>query len=125
MIEYKYKLEPYKGLKTRYPCPNCGHNKSYTRYIETDSGEHLAEHVGRCNRESNCGYHYPPKQYFSDNIHLKKKLAETQQPKRRYQIRLLYLIYHPNYLKEVSRIMKKTISHYIFRSFSEKKLPIN
>lgn len=70
MTEYKYKLEPYKGIKTRYTCPICGLNKSFTRYIATDSGEHLADHVGRCNRESNCGYHYPPKQYFSDNIHL-------------------------------------------------------
>ena len=28
---------------------------------------HLADHVGRCNREVNCGYHYTPKQYFADN----------------------------------------------------------
>lgn len=74
MTEYKYKLEPYKGIKTRYTCPICEHNKSFVRYIETDSGEHLADHVGRCNRESNCGYHYPPKQYFSDNIHLHREI---------------------------------------------------
>ncbi len=37
------------------------------RYIDTDTGEHLADHVGRCNREDKCGYHYKPRDYFRDN----------------------------------------------------------
>lgn len=68
MNEHKYILEPYKGMNTRYHCPQCQQrDKTFTRYINTATGEHLADHVGRCNRESSCGYHYTPKQYFQDN----------------------------------------------------------
>jgi len=67
MIEYKYILEPYKGIITRYSCPNCGTHKAFSQYIDSDTGEHISPNVGRCNRESSCGYHYTPKQYFQDN----------------------------------------------------------
>lgn len=66
---HRYILEPYKGMNTRYRCPalNCGKDKTFSRYIDTESGEHIHPTVGRCNRESNCGHHYTPKQYFQDN----------------------------------------------------------
>jgi rubredoxin len=67
MSEYRYILEPFKGLKTRYRCPNCGKDRKFARYIDTESGEQINTIVGRCDRESNCGYHYTPKQYFADN----------------------------------------------------------
>jgi len=68
MNEYKYILEPYKGMNTRYSCPICQQrHKTFTLYIDKETGEYLNPTVGRCNRESNCGYHYPPKQYFQDN----------------------------------------------------------
>ena len=68
MSEHKYILEPYKGMNTRYRCPSCQQrDKTFSLYIDTETGEHIAPSVGRCNRESNCGYHYTPKQYFQDN----------------------------------------------------------
>jgi hypothetical protein len=55
-------------MNTRYHCPGCNHrDKTFVRYIDTQTGNHVAPTVGRCNRESNCGYHYTPKQYFQDN----------------------------------------------------------
>jgi len=56
-------------MSSRYRCPapNCGKDKTFSRYIDTDTGEHLHPSVGRCNRETNCGHHYTPKQYFQDN----------------------------------------------------------
>ena len=68
MIEHKYTLEPYKGMNTRYRCPSCQQrDKTFSLYIDTETGEHINPTVGRCNRESNCGHHYTPKQYFQDN----------------------------------------------------------
>lgn len=67
MSNYKYILEPYKGLNTRYTCPNCGKANGFVRYIDASTGNHLRSTVGRCNRENSCGYHYTPKQYFTDN----------------------------------------------------------
>lgn len=58
--QYRYTLEPYKGPSTRYTCPQCGKKKTFTRYIDTRTGEHLPEQFGRCDREVNCGYHAVP-----------------------------------------------------------------
>ena len=68
MTEHRYILEPYKGMNTRYRCPSCQQrDKTFSLYIDTGTGEHIHPSVGRCNRESNCGHHYTPKQYFQDN----------------------------------------------------------
>ena len=72
MNNHLYILEPYKGMNTRYHCPalNCGNGKTFVRYINTETNEHIHSTVGRCNRSDNCCYHYTPKQYFTDNQHL-------------------------------------------------------
>jgi hypothetical protein len=65
-------------MNTRYRCPGCQQRgKTFSLYIDTQTSEHISPTVGRCNRESNCGYHYTPKQYFQDhNISF-----DTPQPK--------------------------------------------
>lgn len=78
MSEHRYILEPYKGMNTRYRCPSCQQrDKTFSLYIDTETGEHIHHSVGRCNRESNCGHHYTPKQYFQDN----NISIDTPQPK--------------------------------------------
>jgi len=75
---HRYILEPYKGMNTRYRCPSCQQrDKTFSLYIDTETGEHIHPTVGRCNRESNCGHHYTPKQYFQDN----NISFDTPQPK--------------------------------------------
>jgi len=59
-------LETYKGMKSRHTCPKCKNRGVFVRY-QDERGEYLSDDVGRCNRESKCGYHYKPKQYFADN----------------------------------------------------------
>lgn len=63
----KFKFEKYKNLHSRYTCPKCKKKHELTRYIYSETGTHIADHVGRCNREVECGYDYTPKQYFADN----------------------------------------------------------
>ncbi len=79
MNEHRYTLEPYKGMKTRYSCPSCQQHKVFALYIDTETGEHLNESVGRCNREINCGYNYTPKQYFEENNILFDKPQQQRQ----------------------------------------------
>jgi len=66
-MSYRYTLEKYRSACTRHTCPACEHQGEFARYIDTEMGGYLADTVGRCNREVNCGYHYKPKQYFMDN----------------------------------------------------------
>ncbi|MFZ4741402.1 MAG: DUF6371 domain-containing protein, partial [Bacteroidales bacterium] len=75
MSEHRYILEKYKNLSSRHLCPCCG-KKELTYYIDTKTGEAIHPTVGKCNRESNCNYHYTPKQYFTNN----NIFAETSPP---------------------------------------------
>ncbi|NOT62422.1 MAG: hypothetical protein HOP19_19625, partial [Acidobacteria bacterium] len=59
-------LEKYKTKATRHDCPSCGQKFVFTRYVD-DAGEYIADDVGRCNRESKCGYHRTTKEHFADN----------------------------------------------------------
>lgn len=68
MNNHRYILEPYKGLNTRHHCPGCQQkDKTFSLYIDTETGQHVHPTVGRCNRETKCGYHLTPKEYFQDN----------------------------------------------------------
>ncbi len=65
MNDHRYILEKYNGMKTRFRCPDCNDSeKTFSRYVDTETGEYLADHVGRCNRESKCTYHFKPAQFF-------------------------------------------------------------
>lgn len=67
-MNIKYQLERYRsGGANRYTCPNCGKSKSFTRYINIETGEYVSDECGKCNHESSCGYHYPPHDYFHDH----------------------------------------------------------
>jgi len=67
MTQFRYTLEKYKGLKSRFVCPQCEQKNIFTRYIDIETGQYLNNDVGRCNREENCGYHYKPNEYFKEN----------------------------------------------------------
>jgi 5S rRNA maturation endonuclease (ribonuclease M5) len=68
MNKYRFKLEPYlSGGRNRYKCPQCGKNKTFTRYIDTQNEVKLPDYIGRCERVNNCGYSYSPYEYARDN----------------------------------------------------------
>ena len=73
-MSYRFILEKYRGVSTRYTCPKCGRKHTFTRYIDTENNNnYLSDNVGKCNRLDKCGYHYTPKQYFTDNPWLGEK----------------------------------------------------
>ncbi len=61
-----FSLQKYAGISSRHTCPSCGGKRCFTLYVD-ETGEPLAENVGRCDHESSCGYHYSPKDYFRDH----------------------------------------------------------
>lgn len=67
MSNHSVILKPFQGNRSRNTCPNCGKRFEFVRYVDTATNEEIAENVGRCNREINCGYHYTPRQYYEDN----------------------------------------------------------
>lgn len=70
-------LQPYKGKATRHTCPACGAKESFTLYISGETNELINSKVGKCNRESKCGYHYTPKQFYLDNPELNETTKQV------------------------------------------------
>ncbi len=66
-------LEKYRSAKSRYTCPSCNSRHCFVRYVD-ENGEYLSFDVGRCNRESKCGYHKKPKEFFSNNPTFQKSV---------------------------------------------------
>lgn len=71
-MSQRFELEKYNG-RNRFACPGCNAAHSLARYIDNQSEIAFAPHVGRCNRETSCGYNFTPKQFFDDNPNLKPK----------------------------------------------------
>lgn len=67
---YKYTYDQsgnaYSLKGKKRTCPSCGKG-TLQLYVGKDSGEPISEVVGKCDRHYNCGYDYPPKQYFADH----------------------------------------------------------
>ncbi len=59
--QYKFALE--KGSK-KFLCPKCEH-KTFVKYINQETGDYLSETIGRCDRETSCGYHNKPNNEFT------------------------------------------------------------
>jgi hypothetical protein len=73
-------LEKYRGTRTRHICPACNSRNCFARYVG-DDGAYISDDCGRCNRESKCGYHRTPKQFFAE----KGISGQGFKPKRRSQ----------------------------------------
>jgi len=69
-MTHRFTLEPYKGLNTRYTCPNCNQQRCFSHYIDLAKTINFPNHVGRCNREQKCGYHFKPKDFFAQKSNI-------------------------------------------------------
>lgn len=53
---YKYSLD---NTSKKFICPNCN-KKTFVKFIDNETNEYLNNTVGRCDRESKCGYFKKP-----------------------------------------------------------------
>ena len=84
MSTHRFILEPYKGVSTRHTCPNCHHQRCFSKYIDTEMQIQFPEYVERCDHEQKCGYHFTPRDYFEQNPYEKDKFAEKENSFRSY-----------------------------------------
>ena len=65
--DFKFTLAHYRDIKCHQwnrKCPHCG-QREFSPYINVYTGEPLDDKsCGKCNRETNCGYHEKPKDWF-------------------------------------------------------------
>lgn len=61
-------------------CPQCG-RKTFVNYLNPN-GTPVADGVcGRCDRKDNCGWHYPPRDYYKDSGTIGGFTAESSKPR--------------------------------------------
>lgn len=65
-----YRLEKYRGARTRHECPYCHRKRCFTLYVD-ENGQPLSPLVGKCDHEIKCGAHVTPKQFFAQHPDLK------------------------------------------------------
>ena len=85
---YEWTLAKYDKSKPqlKFTCPKCGYVKRFVRYNNSMTGEFLAEHIGKCDRETSCGYHAKPKEYFLDNPETAKQYKQVFARRTQFQI---------------------------------------
>ena len=90
MNEAKYHLQKYAGMSTRHTCPQCGHKKEFTLYVD-ERNVPIDESCGRCNRER-CGYHLTPAEYFKEHpTNDRADISTWKQPKPLKVVPINYL----------------------------------
>ena len=108
MEKYKYHLEKYHP-GSKKPCPQCGRKVCFTRYVDASGNHVFPKHVGRCDHEHSCGYHFSPSDYFRENpeesISLSRKHVIT--PKN---LSVTIKEQLPSFIDR--SIMEQTLSHY-------------
>jgi len=102
-----FTLQPYKGVQSRYKCPSCNHRtKTFTRYINTDTGEAVAPHVGKCDRLDKCGYHLKPGEYFKEQglVYSRKSVVDSKKKKSKKtkdsELKTTDYYIHPEYVNQ-------------------------
>lgn len=117
MNDKRYIFEPYKGKSSRYKCPQCRRH-SLARFIDTYTGQQVADNVGKCNHKISCGYILTPKKYFNDNG---IEIPESTQPVQ-INVPKPYFAHHRQqtkpidekklYFSEINRDLKTITNYY-------------
>lgn len=66
MAQFRFQLEKYK-TGSKGICPACKRHNCLVHYVDSEGKITFPERVGLCDHVNSCGYHYTPKDYFSDN----------------------------------------------------------
>ena len=108
MEKYKYHLEKYHP-GSKKPCPQCGRKVCFTRYVDASGNHVFPKHVGRCDHEHSCGYHFTPSDYFRENPEESISLSRKHviMPKN---LSVTIKEQLPSFIDR--SIMEQTLSHY-------------
>ena len=117
MQEYRFHLQKYAtGKQTKLQCPQCGKYRCFVKYIDEEDKLVFPDHVGRCDHEDSCGYHYTPKDFFKDNPDKKpSNLNDSVWNNANFSKPVMPSVKRPepvtpSYIPD--EIMRKSLSHY-------------
>jgi len=68
---YQYSLD---RSSRKFICPECG-KKRFVRVLDISTNQYLPDHVGRCDRESSCGYQFTWKDFVQQDQRVSERDA--------------------------------------------------
>ena len=78
-----FRLASYKEMKRNNwnrVCPDCGQPDEFVVYINALTGQPIDEKsCGKCNREKNCAYHKPPREWFEEHRPLRTERVSKEE----------------------------------------------
>ena len=113
MSSYRFHLQKYKsGKNNKLTCPQCGRKQCFVRYVDEEGKIVFPDHVGRCDHEDSCGYHYTPKDFFQDYPEMKPQNGDWRSIKNYKPITPIKAMTEsaPSFIP--TDLMLKTLSHY-------------
>ena len=106
MDNYRFHLEKYhRGSKIA--CPECKRKACFTRYIDESGEITFPPHVGKCDHENSCGYHYTPKDFFREHP---DELDAFRQEWKPQAVTPKKPVSPPSFID--SAVMQRSLSHY-------------
>ena len=129
MMSYRFTLEKYHTKSSRHTCPNCNQKGCFVKYIDNEGFVKFSNDIGRCNRESKCGYHVTPKQFFErspqvDKVTTDKKIVVQQVKSKRIDFipKITFLSSLKSYEKNNLYLFMKAqfgnpITHEVFEKY--------
>ena len=106
MDNYRFHLEKYhRGSKVA--CPECKRKACFTRYIDESGEITFPPHVGKCDHEHSCGYHYTPKDSFREHP---DELDSFRQEWKPQAVTPKKPVSPPSFID--SAVMQRSLSHY-------------
>ena len=106
MDNYRFHLEKYhRGSKKA--CPECRRKTCFTRYIDESGEIDFPPHVGKCDHEHSCGYHYTPKDFFREHPDESEQFRQEWKPQA---VTPKKPVSPPSFMD--SAVMQRSLSHY-------------
>lgn len=106
MDNYRFHLEKYyRGSKKA--CPECRRKACFTRYIDESGEIDFPSHVGKCDHEHSCGYHYTPKDFFREHPDESEQFRREWKPQA---VTPTEPVSPPSFMD--SAVMQRSLSHY-------------
>ena len=106
MENYRFHLEKYhRGSKTA--CPECKRKACFTRYVDESGDITFPSHVGKCDHENSCGYHYTPKDFFREHPDESESFRQEWKPQA---VTPKKPVSPPSFMD--SAVMQRSLSHY-------------
>lgn len=118
---YRFILEPYRGLRSRHTCPNCGKKNVFSLYIDITTGEPIGNIYGRCSRETSCGYLKAPK---GSDVKDKELFIPSSQVKKEFitEVDRISLIDPKFVVKSLCNYNKNNFVKFLLKHFDSEQV---